>query len=166
MLRKECSSFFRLCLTGECSCICAAEGKMCPSAREWDAASSSCFLQNTHTTTATLFEKEEIVGGRSQRKGIFQILMPGGFLGDTQRRQVIGTVTLRYGRITINCRGCNNKDPRLCSIYCTIFITIPVCIFCFLLCNLITGTENDVIFVPLSSCQKSTYAGNISVSFG
>lgn len=104
---------------------------------------------------------EEVTGKES-----FNSLCICLFVGDAQRIRIVGIVAVNYGKITINCTGHNNKKLGLFSIYCTIFITILVCIFCFLLCNLITGPENDVIFASLSSCQKSTYIGSISVSFG
>lgn len=94
-------------------------------------------------------------------KESFKSLFSSGFFQGTPNMiEIIGVAASSDGKIAENCKGCDSKKTGLFSIYCTIFIINPFCIFCFLLCNLIiTGVENDVIFAPLSSCQKSTYVG-------
>lgn len=80
------------------------------------------------------------------------------FLGTPKRWKNLVWLPQVLEKIT-NCKGRDSKKTSFFPIYCTIFIIDSFCIFCFLLCNLITGAENDVIFAPLSSCQKSTYVG-------
>lgn len=94
-------------------------------------------------------------------KESFKFLFCQVFLhGTPNTMEIIGRAVSSDGKIAENCTECDSKKTGLFSIYCTIFIINPFCIFWFLLCNLIiTGVENDVIFAPLSSCQKSTYVG-------
>lgn len=106
------------------------------------------------------FEKEEIVGGGSSWKGIFQILIFVSFFfffqGTPNTMEIIGVAASSDGKSTENCKGCDSKKTSFFSIYCTIFIINPFCIFCFLLCNLIiTGVENDVIFLLWVVAKKA-----------
>lgn len=93
-----------------------------------------------------------------EKESFKSLFVSGFFQGTPNMMEIIGVAALSDGKTAENGKECDSKKTGLFSIYCTIFIINPFCIFCFLLCNLIiTGVENDVIFAPLSSCQKSTY---------
>lgn len=95
-----------------------------------------------------------------EKESFKSLFLTDFFQGTPNTVEIIGVAASSDGKTAENCKGCDSKKTVLVSIYCTIVIINPFCIFCFLLCNLIiTGVENDVIFAPLSSCQKSTYVG-------